>query len=83
MDSNKINNRENTSKDSVFLLRVQFRRNTSWQGILQSMNSRKSCIFRSVLELGYLIHNEHLANLGVDNNQVSKLPTWGAKEDVS
>ena len=83
MDSSNVNNRANTSKDSVFILRVQFRRNTSWQGTLLSMNSRKSCIFRSVLELGYLIYNEHLDNLGVDNNQVIKLPTWGAKEDVS
>jgi len=70
-------------EDAVFLIRVQFRRNTSWQGTLQSMNSRKSCIFRSVLEMGYLIYSERLAALSLDREEGLQLPTWSTKEDVS
>ncbi len=73
----------NTTEDSVFLIRVQFRRNTSWQGTLQSMNSRKSCIFRSVLEMGYLIYRERLTALGCDGEKGFQLPSWDAKEEVS
>ncbi len=78
-------NQNNTSatEDSVFLIRVQFRRNTSWQGTLQSMNSRKSCIFRSVLEMGYLVYNERLTALGLGSEKGFQLPAWDAKEEVS
>jgi hypothetical protein len=72
-----------TTEDSVFLIRVQFRRNTSWQGTLQSMNNRKSCIFRSVLEMGYLIYNERLTALGLVGEKGFRLPGWDEKEDVS
>ncbi len=78
-------NQNNTSatEDSVFLIRVQFRRNTSWQGTLQSMNNRKSCIFRSVLEMGYLVYNERLTVLGLGGEKGFQLPAWDAKEEVS
>jgi hypothetical protein len=82
MDNQNQNNTSAT-EDSVFLIRVQFRRNTSWQGTLQSMNSRKSCIFRSVLEMGYLIYNERLTALGLDGEEGSQLPSWDTKEEVS
>jgi hypothetical protein len=82
MDNQNQNN-TSTTEDSVFLIRVQFRRNTSWQGTLQSMNSRKSCIFRSVLEMGYLIYNERLTALGLDGEEGSQLPSWDTKEEVS
>lgn len=81
MDDN-TQNKANTIEDSVFLIRVQFRRNTSWQGTLQSMNSRRSCIFRSVLEMGSLIYNERLNTLDLDEKGL-KLRAWVAKDDVS
>ena len=82
MDSLNHNN-TNTTEDSVFLIRVQFRRNTSWQGTLQSMNNRKSCIFRSVLEMGHLIYNERLDAFRCDDGKGLQLPSWDKKEDVS
>lgn len=80
---NGSNKNLNAPEDSVFLIRVQFRRNTSWQGTLQSMSSRKSCIFRSVLEMGYLIHQERQKDLGLDQDKDFQLPKWSSKEDVS
>lgn len=82
MDSLNQNN-TGTNEDSVFLIRVQFRRNTSWQGTLQGMNNRKSCIFRSVLEMGYLIYSERATALGLEVEKEFKMPSWDAKEEVS
>ena len=71
------------NEDSVFMLRIQFRRNTSWQGTLQSMNSRKSCIFRSVLELGSLMHEERSSQMGFNDKEADATPSWNNKEEVS
>lgn len=75
--------KKSKTEDSVFLLRVQFRRNASWQGTLQSMKNRKTCIFRSVLELGSLMHKERNNLLKPENDYDMKEKAWESKEDVS
>lgn len=82
MDKPEQDNNSKT-EDSVFLLRVQFRRNASWQGTLQSMKNRKTCIFRSVLELGSLMHNERIGAFKLEKDAKYTLPDWESKEDVS
>jgi hypothetical protein len=77
----KINNK--AREDSVFLLRVQFRCNASWQGTVQSINSRKSCIFRSVLELGALMQEERNRITGTSEERQKIKQSWLEKDDVS
>lgn len=50
-------NNNTNSKELVFYIRVQYRRNSSWQGIIQWVDGKRKRIFRSVLELGNLIHD--------------------------
>ena len=77
------NNNSEKHDDTVFLLRVQFRRNTSWQGTLQCLSTRESCVFRSILELGSLMHEAVAKNSGLEGEKRFQLPAWDAKEDVS
>lgn len=49
---------DDTMPDAIlasFLLRIQFRQNSSWQGTLVWVESKESCAFRSLLELLLLI----------------------------
>jgi hypothetical protein len=78
-----MNHKNSVKEDSVFLLRVQFRRNTSWQGTVQCLNSRKNCIFRSVLELGALIDEERSTLLGLNKEKAFKTQEWDVDEEVS
>jgi len=79
------NNHNNSEKhdDTVFLLRIQFRRNTSWQGTLQCLSTRESCVFRSILELGSLMHEAVAKNSGEEDTDKPKFISWKDKEDVS
>ena len=77
------NPNEAEPEDVVLLLRVQYRRNTSWQGTIQCFNTRESRIFRSVLELGSLIHDAKLKSGKKDNQTKPKMPIWSEKESVS
>ncbi len=52
---NKITSGSND--DLVFYVRIQYRRNTSWQGRIQWMDGKKSSTFRSVLEMGCLLND--------------------------
>jgi len=68
--------------DLVFFVRVQYRRNTSWQGTIQWMDGKKSGTFRSVLELGNMIKDAKNEKSG--QNQTNKLlTTWQGKNSVS
>ena len=82
MDNNHENNTAN-NEDTVFLLRVQFRRNTSWQGTLQCLSTKEKCVFRSVLELGSLMQEAIARNSGIDGLERPKFISWNKKEDVS
>ncbi len=69
-------------KDLVFLIRVQYRRNSSMQGSVQWMDGQKKSTFRSVLELGNLINDAKLQASGnMDKKTSSK--RWEDKEGVS
>lgn len=46
---------DGANEDLVFYVRIQYRRNTSWQGTIQWMDGKKTGTFRSVLELGCMI----------------------------
>ncbi len=68
--------------DQVFFVRIQYRRNTSWQGNIQWINGRKTMVFRSVLELGHLINNA--INASIDGNEKDTgSGGWSDKESVS
>jgi hypothetical protein len=71
------------NEDTVFLLRVQFRRNTSWQGTLQCLTTRETCVFRSVLELGSLMNEAVAKSSGVEDTEKASFISWQDKEDVS
>lgn len=77
-DKQKVQN-----EDTVFLLRVQFRRNSSWQGTLQCLTTRQTCVFRSVLELGSLMNEAMAQSAGIDSEKKLGLFKWEDKEDVS
>jgi len=83
MGHNQNQQNNSNTEDSVFLLRVQFRRNASWQGTVQCMNSRKNCIFRSVLELGVLIDEERSNLMGINKKKKFETPNCDVKKDVS
>jgi hypothetical protein len=82
--NNSYDNQKAQNEDTVLLLRVQFRRNTSWQGTLQCMTTREKCVFRSVLELGSLM-NEAVATREDDKDGLQRrnLIRWVNKEEVS
>ena len=81
--NNDLKNKVSKNEDTVFFLRVQFRRNTSWQGTLQCLNSRETRIFRSVLELGSLMSEAVAKTAGVDEDKRTDLLVWEDKESVS
>ena len=70
-------------EDTVFFLRIQFRRNTSWQGTVQCLNSKEKCVFRSVLELGSLMKEAVVKTSGKEGTRNLKLAAWEDKENVS
>lgn len=70
-------------EDTVFFLRIQFRRNTSWQGTVQCLNSKEKCVFRSVLELGSLMNEAVVKTSGKGDARNPKLTAWEDKESVS
>lgn len=81
MGSNPVNDKEN-EQDLVFLIRVQYRRNSSMQGSVQWMSGKKKRIFRSVLELGNLISDAKAQTSGGKGKKHS-LYKWEDQEGVS
>ncbi len=83
MDKPLKHGSRHTNKDLTFYLRVQYRRNTSWQGTIQWLDGRKSVKFRSVLELTNLIHDAKLQAAGKEDNPSLLKKEWINKEIVS
>jgi hypothetical protein len=81
MDHTQDNNKTH-KEDLVFFIRVQYRRNSSWQGTIQWMDGRKTSIFRSALELGNLINDARQEAAGKDAKQKMTIK-WEDKESVS
>ncbi len=78
LDGKSDSKREN--EDLVFFVRVQYRRNTSWQGTIQWMDGKKSGVFRSVLELGSMIDDAKNKKAGKNKDSGCK---WKNKDNVS
>ena len=73
-------NDKKENEDIVLYVRVQYRRNTSWQGTIQWLDGRKKSTFRSVLELGKLIDNAKSKSSGGNEKTA---PKWVDKGNVS
>jgi len=71
---------EEAQEDLVFFVRIQYRRNTSWQGTIQWMDGKQQMIFRSALELGNLINDARKKASGTTNEVASG---WKDKESAS
>ncbi len=77
------NDKKITNKEGIVLyVRIQYRRNTSWQGSVQWLDGKESCTFRSVLELGNLFKDAKRSASG-DSEGSQKSNRWEDKEDVS
>ncbi len=80
---NNFTQDEAENEDLVFYLRIQYRRNTSWQGTINFLNSKKTCIFRSVLELGNLLHEAISKPPGEIESKCPENKAWEDKDIVS
>lgn len=80
-DKNQKDDLKNEAQDDlVFLVRVQYRRNTSWQGTIQWIDEKKSGNFRSVLELGNMIKDARCIRCSDKEKATLK---WEEKEGLS
>lgn len=68
-------------KTTTFLVRVQFRDNTSWQGRIEWLEGKKSKPFRSVLEL-IMLMQEAQEEANPDSVDI-QFHTWDDQEGVS
>ena len=62
-----------------FLIRIQFRQNSTWQGTIQWLEENKTLPFRSVLEMLHLME-EAVENHAVQDRQ-RQLRTWIIRKD--
>jgi len=65
---------------SSFLVRIQFKQNASWQGTVQWLEEKKTCNFRSLLELLMLIQE---ALEKSEDQELDEFRSWNEKEEVS
>lgn len=70
-----------SKEDLVFYVRIQYRRNTSWQGTIQWMDGKKNGTFRSVLELGCMINEAKRQKEEQEGKRLSD--GWKNKGNVS
>lgn len=64
-----------------FLIKVQYRQNTSWQGTVQWLGGNQTRHFRSCLELLMLIEEALVSDAAKD--KIIEFQTWDGKESVS
>ncbi|NLM46303.1 MAG: hypothetical protein GX200_05850 [Firmicutes bacterium] len=71
--------RENARKlgGAAFLIRIQFRQNTSWQGTIQWLDEKKTAHFRSMLEMILLMHEALVTNSS--ENLANRKHAWAKK----
>ena len=67
-------------KGCTFLVKVQVRQNTTWQGTIQWLDGKKSRHFRSLMEL-IILMQEALNEAGPAAETTFR--TWADKEEVS
>lgn len=66
---------------SSFLIRIQYRQNASWQGMIQWLDGKKSRHFRSFLEMVMLMQ-EALSHCEKSGDTM-KFQKWEEKDEVS
>lgn len=81
MDTNENKGSITSQSGSSFLIRIQYRQNSSWQGLIQWLDGRKTRHFRSFLEMVMLMQ-EALAYSDTTAEKV-KLQNWNDREEVS
>ena len=80
--TDKYNQKKTEGKELSFLIRVQYRRNSSMQGSIQWLEGREQQYFRSALELGKLINDCKNKVSDSEDKNSGKLK-WSDKESVS
>jgi hypothetical protein len=80
MNDNHSNNHKN-EQDLVFYIKIQYRCNSSMQGTIQWMDGKKTCVFRSALELGNLINDAKQKS--AESDVKISCSQWEDKESVS
>ncbi len=79
-DPNRRNSISNvTVNTNVFLVRIQFRQNASWQGTIQWLDSEKTRTFRSFLEMTMLIQE---ALDKAEPGEPGKFRSWDDKDEA-
>lgn len=81
MDSSENIGSISSRSGSSFLIRIQYRQNASWQGVIQWLDGKKTRHFRSFLEMTLLMQ-EALSYSDKADNPV-KLQKWEDREEVS
>lgn len=66
----------NNISQARFLIQIQFRHNSSWQGRIVWLDTKKTMVFRSFLELGMLMRQA----LGAEN--ADQTSAWETREEV-
>jgi|GEM_PF-875014 hypothetical protein len=77
LDMQKDGSRESQSDNAIFLIQIQYRHNSSWQGRIVWLDKKQTLVFRSFLELVMLI-KEALG--GAD--AVDHVTDWGKHKEV-
>lgn len=81
MESNDTGKKVSSHGGTSFLIRILFRQNTSWQGMIQWIDGEKTRNFRSFLEMVTLI--QEALSYTECNEEVIKFHSWEDKEEVS
>lgn len=77
LDMQTDGNQDNQLNKANFLIQIQYRQNSSWQGRIVWLDTKKSLIFRSFLELALLMQ-EALQQ----DNKFDSLDKWELHRDV-
>jgi hypothetical protein len=79
MENSENNHNNIVARDTSFLVRVLFRRNASFQGVIQWLETNKKRSFRSSLELVTLMQ-EAMEDAGVPESDYA-LRSWSIEQN--
>ena len=77
----KVGDSVSIISESSFLVRVRYRQNASWQGMIQWLDGEKTRNFRSFLEMTLLIQEALANSIEADTEIIFR--NWNENEDVS
>ncbi len=66
---------------TIFILRVQFRQNATWQGNIEWLEGKKSRPFRSILEMSKLMQEAWEESRGIEPG--TEFTSWDQINEVS